>query len=72
MAACEVADFAASLRTAAPLARPPTGRACSEGHKDQAQLRASFLEAFRRAAFLLLCETPQKTVTLRARSAALA
>ena len=46
--------------TAALLARPPTAHAWSRGDKDQAQLRASFLEAFMRAAFLLLCEKHRK------------
>ena len=58
--------------TAAPLARPPTARACSEGDIDQAQPCASFFEAFRRAALLLFVRNAPKTATLRARSAALA
>ena len=61
-AACcgQIAKSPTCSARAALLARPSTARANSKGDEDQAQACASFLEAFRRAAFLLLCEMHRK------------
>ena len=60
VATCKVGDFAISVGNSCPAGASLTARACSEGDKDWAQTCVSFLEAFRRAALLLLCETPRK------------